>query len=243
MKQNLEFKIGIFVLIAIGLLSVMVFKAGDFYLKPGYTLKLVFDYVTGVEKGSQVRLAGVIVGEIKDIHVVRSESGETRVVLDARIDQGAIIEEDAEVRINSIGLLTEKYIEILPGSPGVKPVSDGAVLVGRTPIVLEKITESGDRLIQKLERAVDSLNNVVSDKEFQAQVKGTFGHAYGTMKDLQQATEDIRDTAKSARIVMARLRDGEGTIGHLLKDPTIAKDLEALMKDLRANPWKLLKKG
>lgn len=249
-KESLELKVGVFVLVGLIILGILVFKAGDFYLKPGYTIHVYFDYITGIEKGAPVRLAGVDVGEVTEIHVLRNTEGETRVEVLCRIDQGVYVEEDAEVRINSVGLIAEKYIEILPGTSGVKGLENGGSIQGRTPIILEKITESGTRLISKMESAMDNINDVVSDAKFKDSFKGTFTNASTAfesadkvMRNLSEATDDIKDAAKSTRIVMARVRDGEGTIGKLLKDDKIAQELEAFVKDIKAHPWKLLKKN
>lgn len=246
----MEFKVGLFVMAALVLLFGLVLKAGDFHVKPGYTVHFIFKFVSGIDIGSPVRLAGVNVGEVKSIQVVRDAEGNTQVELRAWIDQSAYIEEDAEVRINSLGFLGEKYVEILPGTSGSKTLAEGGRLIGQNPVVFEKITESGSRLLSKVELTVDSLNNVVTEKKFQDSVKNTFGRAESTfanadqvMTDLKEATADLKDAAKSVRIVMARLRDGEGTVGRLLTDDTMAKDLEAFVKDIKAHPWKLLKRG
>lgn len=241
-KVGLEFRVGIFVLAAIAILAGLVMKTGDFYLKPGYTVRFIFSFVSGIDSGSPVRLAGVNVGEVKQIHVVRDSEGQTQVEVIAWIAQGAYIEEDAEARINTLGLLGEKYVEVLPGTSGAKTLSDGGTLVGKTPIVMEKITESGNRLINKLETTVDHVKEVVSDPEFKASVKNTFVDADKFTRNLMEASDDLKESAKSARIVLAQMREGKGTIGRLFMDDTIAKDFEALVKDLRAHPWKLLKK-
>ena len=49
-KANLEFKVGIFVFFAGVVLITLVFKAGDFYMKPGYTVHFIFDFVSGIDK-------------------------------------------------------------------------------------------------------------------------------------------------------------------------------------------------
>ncbi|MBI4353248.1 MAG: MCE family protein [Candidatus Omnitrophica bacterium] len=248
-RRNLELRVGLFVFVALGLLAALVFKAGDFYLKPGYTLRFIFNFVSGVDAGSPVRLAGVNVGEVKSIRVIRSEAGETQAEIIAWIAQDIHIEEDAEVRINSLGLIGEKYVEILPGTSGAKTLSDGGVLAGKAPVVLEKLTESGARLVRKLEETVDHINEVVSDPEFRTAVKDTFTKASGTFseaeifsRNLVGATEDLKEAAKSAKVILARLRDGEGSIGRLLKDETLAKDLEAFAKEIKVHPWRLLKR-
>ncbi len=249
-KTNLEFRVGVFVLVALAVLAWLVMKAGDFSFEPGYVIRVKFDSVSGVEAGSPVRLAGVPVGEVKAIQVVRTPEGGTQVEITAWITQGAYIEEDAQIRINSLGLLGEKYVEITPGASGTRTLSDGGQILGKTPVGMEQITESGSRLIRKLEFAVDNINQVVGDQGFQGSVKGAFDKAEGAfgsaetvMTDLKEVTADLKDSAKSVRIVTARLRDGEGTVGRLLKDDTIAKDLEAFVKDIKAHPWKLLKRN
>lgn len=249
-KSNLEFKVGVFVMVSLVILGYLVIKAGSLNLKPGYTVRFIFSSVSGIDSGTTIRLAGVPVGEVKNIQVVRSPEGQTQVEVTAWISQGALIEDDAEIRINSIGLLGEKYIEITPGTSGHKTLAGGSVVAGKTPVNIEKITESGNRLIEKLEFAADNINHVIADKEFQSAVKGTFTNAERTfndadttMNDFKEASADLKDAAKSARIVMARLRDGEGTVGHLLKDDTIARDLEAFVADIKAHPWKLLKRA
>ena len=242
-KANLEFKVGIFVFLALAALLTLVFKTGDFYMKPGYTVRLIFDFVSGVDKGSPVRLAGVNVGEVTQIKIIRNTEGVTQAEVTARIDQGVYIEEDADVRINTLGLLGEKYVEILPGTTGNKTLSDSSVLVGKTPVLLEKITESGNRLINKIEHTVDNINEVVADPQFKESVKNTFGNAERVTKNLESTTDDLKDAAKSARIVLGGMRDGEGSIGRLLKNDQMAKDLEDFVKDIKAHPWKLLKRS
>ncbi len=249
-KESLEWRVGLFVFIALAALTLLVVKAGDFYLKPGYSIRIVFNQVQGIDKGAPVKLAGVSVGELTSISAVRNEAGETKVEAIARIDQGIYLEQDAEIRINSSGLLGEKYVEILPGTAGSSTVSEGSVLVGRPPVGLEKVTESGSLLLDKLQLTADSINSVVTDPEFKTSVKSTFGKAANTFghaevvaQNLLEVSEDMKDAVRSAKMVLARLRDGEGTVGRLLKDDTIAKDLEAFVKEIKEHPWKLLKRN
>ncbi|HTL70328.1 MAG TPA: MlaD family protein [Candidatus Eisenbacteria bacterium] len=255
-KSNLEFRVGLFVLLSLAILGWLVIKAGDFNLKPGYLVRFTFNSVAGIEVGSPIRLAGVPVGEVKTIQVIRSPQGETQVEITGWVAQGAFIESDAEIRINSLGLLGEKYLEITPGTSGAKTLSDGGILPGKTPVSMEKISEAGNRLIQKLEFAVDNINHVVADPGFQNSVKGTFGKAEGTfgkaegamdsaqamIADLKGMSTDLKEAANSAKIVLGRLRDGEGTVGRLLKDDKMARDLEAFAADIKAHPWRLLKR-
>ena len=242
-KAGLEFKVGVFVLLALAVLAGLVTKAGDFYWKPGYVVRIVFPAASGIEAGSPVKLAGVTVGEVQEIYVVRGADGQTQVELRCWINQGVYLEEDAEPRLTTMGLLGEKYVEIFPGTSGNKPVGNQGLLAGRSASSIDDVMNSGQRLIRKMETVMDQVNQVVADPEFKAHVKGTFVHADKLAASLSDASDDLKDTIKSAKIVMGRLRDGEGTVGKLLKEDKIAKDLEALAADLRAHPWKLFKKS
>ena len=242
-KVGLEFKVGIFVVVSLVILAFMVFRSGDFHMKPGYTVRMVFDTVSGIDPGSGVKLAGVDVGEVKEIRVARSARGETQAEVYARINQGIYIEEDAKPRISSMGVLGDKYVEVLPGTTGAKPIVEGAVLEGHEPSNMDDLVNSGQRLIGKMESVVDNLNEVVADPEFKTHLKGTFVNLDKMAVDFSEAAADLKDTMQSAKIVMARLRDGEGTVGKLLKDDKIARDMEAFVADLKAHPWKLLKKN
>ncbi len=241
-KISAELKVGIFVILALGILAMLVFKAGDFYIKPGYTVRFVFKSISGIDKGSGVKLAGVKVGEVKDVQVVRSAQGETSVEIEAWISQGVFIEEDAKMRVNSLGMLGEKYIEILPGSSTAKTLSNRGTLVGKTPFAVDDIVESSTRLMHKMEMTMDNVNELVSDPAFKTSVKSTFTNADRLTKNMLEMTDDLKDAAKSARIVLGRIRDGEGSFGRLLKDDKVAKDLEEFVADIKAHPWKLFKR-
>ncbi len=242
-KGNLEFRVGLFVVASIAILSLIVVRAGDLYIQPGYTVKFVFDTVSGIEKGSPIKLAGVPIGKVKKFRAVRDAEGRTQIELDAFIDEGVLIEQDADIRVATMGFLGEKYIEVLPGTPGSKTVEGGGVLVGKQLTGVDDLFDSGQQLIQRAEYMVDDLREVVGDPEFKKSLKGTFVNTDKVMQNLESASADLKDSAASAKIVLARLRDGEGTVGHLLKDDKIAKDIETFVADLKKNPWKLLKKG
>lgn len=242
-KAGLEFKVGVFVVVALVLLAALVAKTGDFYLKPGYTVLFLFDSVSGVDTGSPVRLAGVTIGEVKEIHVVKNTGGMTQAEVRARIDADVSIEKDAMPRVTAMGFLGEKYIEILAGTAGTQNVGDGGVLVGKEHSNMDDVLASGQRLIGKMDYAIDNVNEVVANPEFKSATKGTFVSADKVAKNLVEASEDLKDAAKSARIILARMRDGEGTMGKLLKEDKIAKDLEAFVVDIKSHPWKLLKRN
>jgi len=242
-KTSFEFKVGLFVVVGGVLLAGLVIQTGHFYLKPGYRVRFVFNSVSGVDTGSPVRLAGVTIGEVKELQVVKNAEGVIQAEVHAWIRGDVSIAEDAAPRIATIGFLGEKYIDILAGTAGANNVGDGGVLVGRGSSGMEEVLASGKRLIDKMDYAMGHVNEVVGQTEFKSAFKGTFVNGEKVAKNFMEASEDMKDVAKSAKIILARMQDGEGTVGKLLKEDKIAKDLEAFVADIKAHPWKLLKKS
>lgn len=229
-RSGLEFKVGIFVAIGIVILISIIFYIGELkYFQQRYAIKLLFDFANGVEMSAPVRLAGVQVGEVKDIDIFfDAERQKTAVLLTVSLDKKAKVEEDAEAFINTLGLIGEKYVEILPGTPGKRILKPGEVLAGRESIPVEKLTEKGYEIAQGLNETIKHLNKVVGNPETQEAFKATL--------------LDLRKLVGSANVVIDKVKSGEGTVGKLFMDDKIAKDLEEFVKDLKAHPWKLMHK-
>ncbi|MBL8014328.1 MAG: MCE family protein, partial [Candidatus Omnitrophica bacterium] len=114
-QTNLELKVGAFVLIAIGCLTVAILSVGNFsFFERGQKLNVIFGYANGLKKAAPVRLAGVEAGTVKDINIL-TEGNQLKVNVELIIDEGITIPVDSTISINQLGLLGEKYIEITPG--------------------------------------------------------------------------------------------------------------------------------
>ena len=230
-----EIKVGLFVFIAFVLLAVMVFSISDFYTaQPQYSLRVRFSFANGVEVGAPVRLAGVDVGEVRSVRIYRDEASQRmQAELGIRLTREAKIEQDAVAYINTLGLIGEKYLEVIPGTAGARLLSSGDFLQGKDSIPSEKLIESGYQVAKELERMIASVNSVVGDEKNRAALKETLAHS-------AQATEKLDQLLDQANIVMAKVRSGEGTVGKLLAQDDLYRDLQAIVADIKAHPWKLL---
>lgn len=145
MKRDL--KIGIFLVGALSILAVFIFIVGDLgeLFKPkGYPLYLYFDSAAGLERHTLVRLAGVRIGYVKKIGLKG-----TRAEVTLSIDPAVQLHEGSRGTLAALGLLGEKYIEILPGDSSVL-LDPGDSLPVVSPISLDRIggelLEVGDEL-------------------------------------------------------------------------------------------------
>ncbi len=227
-EQNLEFKVGIFVLIALIILTGFVFLISDVsFFKPGMNLKVDFGFANGLKKAAPVRLAGMDAGKVQDMRIFYdSQSQQTRVEVLVWVNSDAKIPVDSQVWINQLGLLGEKYVEIIPGKNYTSFLKNNDQLVGQDPIAMEELAEMGKKIAIKIERSIDGLNEVANTPEGQ--------------KSLKEIVENLRQISGSLNTVFLRIKEGQGTVGKLLYDEKIYNDLEGFAEDIKKNPWKLL---
>jgi phospholipid/cholesterol/gamma-HCH transport system substrate-binding protein len=221
--KMLELKVGLFVLIGMVILFFIVFSIGDIYVvKQGYHITTSFNFASGIGPSAPVRLAGVGIGEVEGVGLFYDEKEKrTKARVYVWVKDQASIEEDATVTINTLGLLGEKYLEIIPGTPGKKILKNGDEISGHDPIQMEKVTEELKSLAESVSYIVDRLK------------KGE-----GTIGKLLTDDKLYNDLTSFAD----KLNSGKGTLGRLLTDDKIYRDLEDFVADLKKHPWKLLNK-
>ncbi len=63
-----------------------------------------------------------------------------------------------------------------------------------------------------------------------------------TLARYEAAAMSLEGLARDAQGLLERLERGEGTLGALIQDDQVYEDLTELLRDLKANPWKLLRR-
>lgn len=220
-EQNLELKVGAFVLIALTALTIFIFSISDFSIfEKGKTMKAIFGFANGLKKSAPVRLAGVDAGSVRDIKVFYDENDQkTKVEIDLWLKKDTEVPADSRVWINQLGLLGEKYVEIIPGQNAKQLLEEGGTLVGEDPIAVEQISDMITKMAKKLEVSIDGFNAVVQN---------------------EKNKKSLEDTLYGVSMIVDNIKQGKGTVGKLLYDESIFSDLESFTSDIKANPWKLL---
>ncbi|MEA3369495.1 MAG: MlaD family protein [Candidatus Ratteibacteria bacterium] len=197
-KSNPEFKVGIFVLIGLTILAAMILFVRDFRLfEKGYHFKVVFNYTGGLDKGAPVRVAGVEVGRVDKIILVNKKT--TKVQLKVWVKEEVQIYQDAEVFINTMGLLGEKYIEITPGTAEAPLLKAGEVIVGKDPVRFEKALKMGEEMMEKLDGIASCLNSIVVETNAKESIKEILENAHKSSEKLNLLLGRLNDMAEENR--------------------------------------------
>lgn len=220
-EKSLELKVGLFVSIAIILLVCFIFSISDSPIfEQGSSLKVVFGFANGLKKSAPVRVAGVDQGIVKDLHLFfDGKDQKMKAQINLWIKKELQIPQDSVIMINQLGLMGEKYIEIIPGKNTAEFIGEDQVLIGIDPVAQEAIA-------QKIMEVATGLDKMINDTTNKASIGDTLKNFSLLTGNLTQITSDIRD--------------GQGTLGMLLYDGRMYEDLQGLTADLRVNPWKLL---
>lgn len=126
-----EIKIGLFLGIGLVILALFIFVVGDFstlFQKKGYTLYANFSSVSGLEKKTVVRLAGVKIGVVEEIRL-KGNQAEVEMAINPEVE----VSRDSTATLASLGLLGEKFIEIIPGKE--KEMAQPGDTIGSLPPV------------------------------------------------------------------------------------------------------------
>lgn len=160
-----DVKVGIFALLVLALLAYMTFKVGGlgFIKKKGYSVNVYFRNVTGLDKKSRVRVAGVDVGFIENITL---KNGKARLVL--RINPSVVLYSDASATIKTVGLLGERYLDMSVGHTP-PPLKDGDTIKNVIETVdVDDVIRSLSAVSTNIDKFMTSMNKVLSEEQIES---------------------------------------------------------------------------
>ncbi|MEX0879899.1 MAG: MlaD family protein [Thermoanaerobaculia bacterium] len=131
-------KVGAFFLVALVLAGLLIWKIEDlkFGRVTGKTLSVQFNDVAGLKEKSDVRMAGVLVGKVARIRLVGGKA-----LVDIELTRDIALRNGASASIQSLGMLGDKYVELIPGPVGAPALAEGVTIQGDTPVSFDQITK------------------------------------------------------------------------------------------------------
>jgi len=178
-------------------IAFIAFVAGFLFLKNTaissgqYNVSIRFDDVTGLERGDPVTISGLRVGKVETFIL----DGAT-VLVAVKLQPKAILPVDSKVSIKSLGMVGEKYIDIVPGK-ATKHLSEGDVISGEIASDLEAITSKAESLMNEAQVLMQQLHEMFStvlDPSAQESMQRTVVHFGNISAALDKNTSHIENT-------------------------------------------------
>ena len=161
-QSKLEFKVGLFVFIALLLLAALLlqFSKGTSFFRPTYTIYLRADSVGGLKPRSQVLMSGVQVGSVGGLTL--GPQG-TNVTVALRIYSQFQIFKDARFVIEQSGFLGDQYVAILPTRNVGPKFTDGGEATADAPFDLQEVARGAAGFIKHIDETARKLNETIND--------------------------------------------------------------------------------
>jgi phospholipid/cholesterol/gamma-HCH transport system substrate-binding protein len=246
--RKYETVVGIFVVASLAALLIMVLivaKQEGLFLEY-IQYRAVFKNISGLKPGSEVRLAGVQVGTVKDTSV--GADGRITVTFEVMEKYRNQIRADSRASIGYIGLLGDRSLDLSAGSPEKPPVPPKGEVLAAEPLDLtEMLTRAAPYIetIQKILTNVASITDQLMDPKgdlhrFIGELKiasEKINRKEGTLGLLLNDPKLYQETAKAmtgAEKFMTSLESTKGLMGTILYDPEFRAEVLKMLGDLRA---------
>ncbi len=180
-------RIGLFMLMGLIILGIFIIKIEDIPVgERGDRLMLTahFPSVAGLDRKAAVRIAGVRVGKVEDIFLEGSQA-----VLTLSLDPDVQLHEGAVAQVTSLGMLGDKYIEILPGDARLPLLPQGAVLGGSTAPSFDDVMRVATEIGADVKEVTEAL-------------RGSIGGPQGE-EAIGEIVENIRELTASLKVLIA----------------------------------------
>jgi phospholipid/cholesterol/gamma-HCH transport system substrate-binding protein len=207
-----------------------------------FTIYTEFARITGLQPGAIVRVSGAKAGSVEDIIPPNRPSEKFKVKMEITEALHPLVRTDSIASIETEGLVGGSFLSIGTGSDSAAPAPENSTIAGKEPFALADLLQQTSETIKKVNETIDDLKGDIQDA---VQSVGE------TVENANQLIDDVSDDVKRMASAGARIthdaadiadsiRNGQGTIGRLLKDDElyrratlIAKNAEQIANDAR----------
>ncbi len=247
-QRKYETVVGLFVVASVAALLVMVIIIAqqEQLWEEKVEYQAIFKNIAGLKKGSEVRLAGVTVGNIKEVAV--GPRGNVLVIFEVLGKYRDQVRTDSRASIGFQGLLGEKSLDISTGSPTKAPISPEGLLEVVEPLdlteMLARATPSLEN-VQKILSNLASITHEMTDRESNfnkflsnvQEIVSKINQGKGTLGLIVNDPVLYRETAESmagVRKFVGSMEESKGLMGTLLNDPAFKAQFQKSLTDFQA---------
>ena len=262
-KKSSKLVLAFFIIIGVGLFLAAIFVIGSKQNMFTSTMKIqsVFETVSGLLEGSNVRFNGINVGTVTKINIVSGNTVMVEMTIVSSVRE--FIKKDSKAKVVSEGLIGNKIVDIIPGTESFEPVNDGDLLESIRPIdaedIFKSLKETGDNaavltkdlanIVSKVDQGEGTLGQLVNDKTMYNDVVSTmhgFTISTGLINDVLgniassvdvialeviPMTQKIRSITQDISEITRKMNSSESVVGTLLTDTSFANNLKSLIRN------------
>jgi phospholipid/cholesterol/gamma-HCH transport system substrate-binding protein len=231
--------VGLVMVLGISILALAIFSIGGGlrFLGGSEELTAQFRHVNGLQIGAPVHLSGVNIGSVSSIQFPRDPRA-NYVVVRISIVANAVerVHTDSVAKIESIGLLGDKFLLLTDGSPDTPSVGPGTLLRSQDPVNYESVLQSRG--------TTDMVANVIAISNSIRQLLDAINHGNGilaelikgpanqqekplTLASIRQPLDNFEKLTAQLDLMIDRINRGQGIVGAVISPRTNGQQMAA----------------
>ncbi len=210
--QRTELRVGIFVVVALvigGTLALVIGEQRNVF-KSKVEFEAYFDEVDGLSPGSPVRIAGVQVGTVREVHL--RDDGRIHVSFAVIQDAASLVRQDSIASVGNKGLLGDKLLDVTVGSG--EPLAEGATIQTETPVGIGEYIDRAGGIIREVEATAHNLR-IATEPLAE-----------------EQFSTDLRETTANLATITRMAANEDGPLAALLSDQDNANRIDTSLANV-----------
>lgn len=211
--------VGVFVLVAAGLLIATVFALAGTFHRGDVPYRAYFKFAAGIQPGGVVRYAGgPQVGRVDEVRPDPHDP--TRMEIIFRVGPDTPVKTDSKVKVASLSPLGENFLEIAPGTAAASRAPSGGTLesseyVGFDELtsklnslepVAEELLKNLDNRVSELKDTIARVNDLVNERN-RANISASLAHIRGMLEEDRPKISATLSNLQTSSAKMAPLLD------------------------------------
>jgi len=223
MTFSREARVGMFFVISMVLFGLML-EVGSRWdmFKRGISYKTYLPSSTGLKVGDSVKLAGVDVGTITAITVAGS-----RVQVDFDVKSGTRVKHDSEAGIRMSSMLGGQFLGLTFGTAGSPDLPPGSAVKSADSAGIDVVMDNVVSLTKDSRQLVQDLNK--NQNEVMSKISVM----------LDENRSSVKQSLSGLASITSKIDRGDGSLGRLLNDGSLYKNVNELSSSLKDVSGKL----
>jgi phospholipid/cholesterol/gamma-HCH transport system substrate-binding protein len=181
--------VGAFFLLALALTGILIWNIEDlaFGRKMAKTITVQFTDVAGLKEKADVRVAGVLVGRVAKIRLVGGKA-----LVDIELAKEVDLHQGAAAAIQTLGMLGDNYVELLPGPQSAAPLPAGATLHGKEGVSIDQVSRLARDIEIDLRDVTSNIKSALGGSQGQERIETMVDNMVTLSRSLRNLIEANR---------------------------------------------------
>jgi len=237
-KSGTEIKVGLFVLLALGVFAWMVIRLGGFHWSKTdtYNISTIFPSAVGLKQGVGVEVAGIQVGTVARIELY--DDNKARVFM--AIQEGIRLPADSSAFIRASGILGDKYVELVPGNSDEKMRSGGQIATAKAASDVSDVMQQLSDIAADLKKITGPLAEGDTGSNLKEMVTNLrdmserlSGLVSANESSLSETLKALNASMSNLSEITGKINSGQGSLGQLINSDATVRELNESLASIR----------